>query len=62
VQVKAFSPLYFELLAKLDGLKEALTIGDEVIVAGKSVAIQVGPSGLERMTAQQLSDLTKVWQ
>ena len=62
VQVKAFSPLYFELLDKLDGLKEALTIGDEVIVAGKSVAIQVGPSGLERMTAQQLSDLTKVWQ
>ena len=62
VQVKAFSPLYFELLDKLDGLKESLTIGEEVIVAGKGVAIQVGPSGLEKMTAQELSDLTKVWQ
>ncbi len=62
VQVKAFSPLYFELLDKLDGLKEALTIGDEVIVSGKRVAIQVGSTGLERMTAQQLADLTKVWQ
>ena len=62
VQVKAFSPLYFELLEKLDGLKEALTIGDEVIVSGKRVAIQVGSTGLERMTAQQLTDLTKVWQ
>ena len=61
VQVKAFSPLYFELLDKLDGLKEALTIGDEVIVAGKGVAIQVGPSGLERMTTQQLMDLARVW-
>jgi Ca-activated chloride channel family protein len=61
VQVKAFSPLYFELLDKLDGLKEALTIGDEVIVAGKRVAIQVGPTGLERMTAQQLLDLAKIW-
>jgi len=61
VQVKAFSPLYFELLDKLDGLKEALTIGDEVIVSGKRIAIQVGSTGLERMTAQQLADLTKVW-
>jgi Ca-activated chloride channel family protein len=61
VQVKAFSPLYFELLDRLNGLKEALTIGEEVIVAGKGVAIQVGPGGLERMTAQQLLDLAKVW-
>ena len=61
VQVKAFSPLYFELLDKLDGLKEALTIGDEVIVAGKGIAIQVGPIGLERMSAQQLIDLAKGW-
>ena len=61
VQVKAFSPLYFELLDKLDGLKEALTIGEEVIVAGKRVAIQVGPTGLERMTVQELLELAKVW-
>jgi Ca-activated chloride channel homolog len=61
VQVKAFSPLYFELLDKLGGLKEALTLGEEVIVAGKGVAIQVGPTGLERMTTQQLTDLVKVW-
>ena len=61
VQVKAFSPLYFELLDKLDGLKEALTIGEEVIIAGKGVAIQVGPTGLERMSPQQLTDLAKVW-
>jgi hypothetical protein len=59
--VKAFSPLYFELLDRLDGLKEALTLGDEVLVSGKGVAIQVGASGMERMNAQQLSDLVKVW-
>jgi hypothetical protein len=61
VQVKAFSPLYFELVEKLSGLKEVLTLGEEVLVAGKGVAIQIGPSGLERMTAQQLADLVKVW-
>ena len=61
VPVKAFSPLYFELLDRLDGLKEALTLGDEVLVAGKGVAIRVGASGLERMTTQQVSDLVKAW-
>lgn len=61
VQVKAFSPLYFELLDRLDGLKDALTLGDEVIVSGRSLAIQVGGSGLERMKPQELSDLVKAW-
>jgi hypothetical protein len=61
VQVKAFSPLYFELLDRLDGLKDALTLGDEVIVSGRTLAIQVGASGLERMKPQELSDLVKAW-
>jgi hypothetical protein len=62
VQVKAFSPLYFELVNQLAGLKDALSLGDEVLVSGRSVAIQVGTSGLERMTALQVSDLVKAWQ
>ena len=61
VQVKAFSPLYFELLDRLDGLKDALMLGDEVIVSGRTVAIQVGASGMERMKPQELSDLVKAW-
>jgi len=59
--VKAFSPLYFELVDKLDGLKDALTLGDQVLVAGRLVAIQVGPSGRDRMTPQELTDLVKAW-
>jgi hypothetical protein len=62
IQVKAFSPLYFELLGQLSGLKEALSLGDEVVVSGRNVAIQVGTSGLERMTAQQVLELAKAWQ
>lgn len=61
IQVQAFSPLYFELMNRLDGLRDALALGDEVIVAGKSVAIQVGPKGLERMTAAELAELVKAW-
>lgn len=61
VQVKAYSPLYFELLDRLDGLKDALTLGDEVLVAGTTVAVQVGPTGLERMAAKDLAALVKAW-
>jgi Ca-activated chloride channel family protein len=61
IQVRAFSPLYFELLGKLDGLREALALGDEVLVSGQKVAIQVGATGLDRMTAAELADLVKAW-
>jgi Ca-activated chloride channel family protein len=62
VQVKAFSPLYFELVSQLSGLKDALSLGDEVLVSGRNVAIQVGTSGMERMNAQQVQELVKAWQ
>ena len=62
VQVKAFSPLYFELITQLPDLKDALALGDEVLVSGRNVAIQVGTSGLERMTPRQLQDLVRAWQ
>jgi Ca-activated chloride channel family protein len=61
VQVKAFSPLYFELLNRLEGLRDALALGDEVLVAGKAISIQVGPVGLERMSGSELAGLVKAW-
>jgi hypothetical protein len=42
-------------------LREALALGDEVLVSGQQVAIQVGATGLERMTAAELADLVKAW-
>lgn len=62
VRVKAYSPLYFELLTRLPGLQEALALGEEVLVAGHAVAIQVGPEGMERMTPRELDELAKAWQ
>ena len=62
VQVKAFSPLYFELVSQLNGFKEAMSLGGEVLVAGKAVAIQVGVSGLDKMTPAQVLQIVKDWQ
>ena len=65
LQVKAFSPLYFELVNQLNGFKEAMSLGasgSEVLIAGRNVAIQVGTSGLEKMNTQQVQDLVKDWQ
>ncbi len=61
VKVKAFSPLYFQLLDRLTGLRETLVLGDEVLVSGRAVSIQVGPTGKERMSAAELNELVKVW-
>ena len=62
VQVKAYSPLYFELVSQLNGFKEVMALGGEILVSGRNVAIQVGTSGLERMTPQQVQELVKAWQ
>ncbi len=61
VKVKAYSPLYFDLVAKLSGLSETLVLGDQIIVSGLTVSIQVGPDGAERMSERELADLVKAW-
>jgi hypothetical protein len=61
VQVKAYSPLYFDLLSKLGGLQDALALGGQVLVSGRGVAIQVGPAGMERMSERELAELVKAW-
>jgi hypothetical protein len=61
VRVKAYSPLYFELVSKLAGLGEALTVGDEVVVAGRKVAVAVASDGAERMGERELQSLVTSW-
>ena len=40
-KVKAYSRSYFALLDRLADLREAFAVGDHVLVAGTSVAIEV---------------------
>ena len=51
IRVKAFSPLYFDLVVRLSGLADAVGVGDRAIVAGRLVAIAIAADGAEPSSA-----------
>jgi Ca-activated chloride channel homolog len=59
LQVKAFSQAYFDLLQARPDLAPYLAMGNQVQVQLARVGIQVGPEGLETLTADQLEELKK---
>lgn len=61
VQVKPFSPLYFQLVQQLKDLGPALALGERVIVTGRAVAIEFAPTGQERMSDSDLRSVVAAW-
>lgn len=61
LQVKPFSEAYFRLLELQPDLREAFTVGEKVIVAGRSMAIELTSSGEERLTDRDLAMLRDRW-
>jgi Ca-activated chloride channel family protein len=61
VNVKAYSPLYFELADRLPGMRDILALGDAILACGRTVAIEVGTTGLERMSEGELAVLQLAW-
>lgn len=61
VQVKPFSPLYFELVQQLKDLGPTLALGERVVVAGRAVAIEFTSTGLERMPENELRSVVAAW-
>ena len=59
-KVKAYSQSYFTLLERIPELREAFTIGDRAVVAGKSVAIELVEDAPE-LSESQLLDITRGW-
>ena len=59
LQVKAFSQAYFDLLKARPDLAPYLALSDRVQVQLTKVGVQVGPEGLETLTAEQLEELKK---
>jgi Ca-activated chloride channel homolog len=59
-KVKAYSQAYFALLEKLPELREAFAVGDRMVVAGRSAAVEVVDDAPE-LTESELSTIVKNW-
>ena len=61
LQVKPFSDAYFKLLEMMPDLREPFSVGERVLVSGRSMAIELTPSGEERLTDRDLALLRDRW-
>jgi hypothetical protein len=59
-KVQAYSRSYFALLERLPELRESFAIGDQVLVAGRSVAIEVVQDARE-LTESEMNSITRNW-
>jgi hypothetical protein len=61
VRIRPYSAAYFRILEVLPELREPLAIGDKVIVAGRIIAIEITPTGLESLSDREIADLQSKW-
>ncbi len=61
LRIKPFSDAYFKVLELQPDLREPFSIGERVIVAGRSMAIELTPAGVERLTDRDLAMLRDRW-
>jgi Ca-activated chloride channel family protein len=61
LRIKPFSDAYFKLLEQQPDLREPFSIGDRAIVAGRSMSIELTPSGVERLSDRDLEMLRDRW-
>jgi len=59
--VKPFSDAYFKLLEVQPDLRDVFAIGERAIVAGRSMAIELTPSGVERLSDRDMAMLRDRW-
>ena len=61
LQVKPFSDAYFKLIEMLPDLREPFSVGERVIVAGRSMAIELTPSGEDHLTDRDVTLIRDRW-
>ena len=61
LQVKPFSDAYFKLIEMVPDLREAFMVGERVIVAGRSMAIELTSSGKENLTDRDVTLVKDRW-
>jgi hypothetical protein len=61
LKVKPFSEAYFKLIEMLPDLREPFSVGERVLVAGRGMAVELTPSGEERLTDRDLALIRDRW-
>jgi Ca-activated chloride channel family protein len=61
LRVKPFSDAYFKLIELQPDLRDAFTIGERAIIAGRSMAIELTPVGEERLSDRDIALLRDRW-
>jgi Ca-activated chloride channel family protein len=61
LQVKPFSNAYFKLIEMMPDLREPFSVGERVIVAGHSMAIELIRSGEEHLTDRDMTLIKDRW-
>jgi Ca-activated chloride channel homolog len=57
--VAAYSKAYFELVRLLPEVAPCLSVGEEILIAGRSASVRIGPSGVEIWQPGQLAALVR---
>ena len=61
VTVEAFSPAYFAVLKAMPELRDAIALGDDVLVAGTRVSVRIHRTGQTTMAGSDLMQLVKAF-
>jgi Ca-activated chloride channel homolog len=61
VRVQAFSDAYFALARAVPDLRDAFAAGDRVVVAGRSVVVEVIPSGVATLADAEVAAVRAAW-
>jgi len=61
LQVKPFSEAYFKLIDLLPELREPFSVGERILLAGRSLAIELTPSGKESLTDRDMTLIRDRW-
>jgi len=61
VKVKSFSAAYFKIIDAIPELREVFALGDNVVVTGRDVAIEIGPAGAETISDSELKRIQSGW-
>jgi len=61
LRVKPFSDAYFKLTEILPDLREPFSVGERAIVAGRNMAIELTPIGVEKLTDRDVALIRNNW-